>query len=359
MNTITILAVFWLLLIHLAPSLVSYHGHYCFAFLQSRYNKVHHLSPIFASVGIDLGTTFSLISFVNNNTSKIIPIDGRRSLPSVVAFKENHDILVGEEAKRQQIANPLNTFSSVKRLIGRSSKEALGSDRNSLISRIDREDSKNQQECRLICPLLQKSVSPSEISSYIVKKLLEEAQLHIGDEDIIDKAVVTVPAYFNKQQRQATESVVTSLGLQKVKLLREPEAAALAYGLLQEERKIILVFDLGGGTFDVSVLEIGDGFVEVIATSGDAHLGGDDFDEVIVEWVLSQVKSQEGSDIESAIRSNSTAIEYLKKTAIQIKLALSTKPSESVSLQLPNETTLNVILTRGKFESICKPLLKR
>lgn len=260
------------------------------------------------SVGIDLGTTYSSVALIEAGSPVIVPVDGSRITPSVVGYPSKRDkggdgvVLVGELARRQLLVNPKNTFASVKRVIGRKVKEVTKKDALSkndhAVKRIAR-DLPRSSDVMLSSPALGRTdITPEEISSKVLKYLLDAAQsyltgegVQVREEDQVTKAVITVPAYFLPSQCEATEKAGIAAGLKKVKLLREPEAAALAYGLTQEKPQIILVFDLGGGTFDCSVLEVGGGFVEVIATSGDSHLGGDDFDDVIVTWLLEQLKA--------------------------------------------------------------------
>lgn len=281
------------------------------------------------SVGIDLGTTYSSVAVVEGGIPQIIPAEGLRITPSVVGYMEGDSnqqqrVLVGEKARRQLLVNPRNTFASVKRVIGRTTGEVKKKNSVSMNDHASLKVSNraaHNTTLSMFCPAIQKELLPEEISTQVLRHLLDAAQRHLcgsrvqrsegtlhsegtepavrDDADVITKAVITVPAYFLPSQCEATERAGLAAGLTKVKLLREPEAAALAYGLTQEKPQIILVFDLGGGTFDCSVLEVGGGFVEVIATSGDNHLGGDDFDDVIVNYILDQVRVDivNGADI--------------------------------------------------------------
>ena len=224
------------------------------------------------SVGIDLGTTYSAISIMEAGRPKIIPINGDRIIPSIVGYLPNNTILVGELARRQMVVNPHNTFASVKRVIGRTINEILTNGDKLSTLKIDNKNVNKHAICTLKCPILSRPLLPEEVSAEVLKQLLSAASTYIGTNTPITNAVITVPAYYMPTQCQATERAGKLAGLNKIKLLREPEAAALAYGLARKSPQVVLVFDLGGGTFDVSILEVGGGLVEVIATSGDAHL---------------------------------------------------------------------------------------
>ena len=235
-------------------------------------------TPSARSVGIDLGTTYSAISIMEAGRPKIIPINGDRIIPSIVGYLPNNTILVGELARRQMVVNPHNTFASVKRVIGRTINEILTNGDKLSTLKIDNKNVNKHTICTLKCPILNRPLLPEEVSAEVLKQLLSAASTYIGS-DTIANAVITVPAYYMPTQCQATERAGKLAGLNKIKLLREPEAAALAYGLARKSPQVVLVFDLGGGTFDVSILEVGGGLVEVIATSGDAHL-------VSIRWYL-------------------------------------------------------------------------
>lgn len=297
----------------------------------------------------------------------IVPIAGRPVMPSIVTYCEDGSTIVGEAARQQEVCNPRNTFSSVKRIIGKSSKEAKSGRDRCFSSKILPSDAMNSVSCRLVCPALNSTVTPEEVSSLILKKLIAEASSYMNQRtrqlnstNIVSRAVITVPAYFSRFQREATERAGRLAGLQKVRLLREPEAAALAYGLDLSEQQLVLVFDLGGGTLDVSVLDVGNGFVEVIATNGDPHLGGDDFDYVIVDWLVDQFElvSKEGA---RHVRNDVLALARLREIALQAKKQLSVAvdctieiPSLYKGVGLPSTK-----LTRGKFESLSRHLLAR
>ena len=236
-------------------------------------------TPSTRSVGIDLGTTYSAISIMEAGRPKIIPINGDRIIPSIVGYLPNNTILVGELARRQMVVNPHNTFASVKRVIGRTINEILTNGDKLSTLKIDNKNVNKHTICTLKCPILNRPLLPEEVSAEVLKQLLSAASTYIGTNTPITNAVITVPAYYMPSQCQATERAGKLAGLNKIKLLREPEAAALAYGLARKSPQVVLVFDLGGGTFDVSILEVGGGLVEVIATSGDAHL-------VSIRWYL-------------------------------------------------------------------------
>jgi molecular chaperone DnaK len=318
------------------------------------------------SVGIDLGTTYSLVAVVEDGVPIIVPIEGRPIMPSIVAYCEDGSSLVGEAARQQEVRNPRNTFSSVKRIIGKSSREAK-SGRDRCFSSKILPDAITSRACRLACPALNSSVTPEEVSSLILQKLIVEASRYMNQRtrqlnstNIVSRAVITVPAYFSRSQREATEQAGRLAGLQKVRLLREPEAAALAYGLDLSEQQLVLVFDLGGGTLDVSVLDVGNGFVEVIATNGDPHLGGDDFDYVIVDWLVDQFElvSKEGA---RHVRNDVLALARLRDIALQAKKQLSVAADCTIEIpSLYNGVGLPATkLTRGKFESLSRHLLAR
>jgi molecular chaperone DnaK len=287
-------------------------------------------------------------------------------MPSIVAYCEDGSSLVGEAARQQEVRNPRNTFSSVKRIIGKSSREAK-SGRDRCFSSKILPDAITSRACRLVCPALNSSVTPEEVSSLILQKLIVEASRYMNQRtrqlnstNIVSRAVITVPAYFSRSQREATEQAGRLAGLQKVRLLREPEAAALAYGLDLSEQQLVLVFDLGGGTLDVSVLDVGNGFVEVIATNGDPHLGGDDFDYVIVDWLVDQFElvSKEGA---RHVRNDVLALARLRDIALQAKKQLSVAADCTIEIPyLYNGVGLPATkLTRGKFESLSRHLLAR
>ncbi|HRD41921.1 MAG TPA: Hsp70 family protein, partial [Prochlorococcaceae cyanobacterium AMR_MDS_5431] len=228
-------------------------------------------------VGIDLGTTNSCVAVIEGGKPTVIAnAEGFKTTPSVVAYTKGQDQLVGQIAKRQAVMNPENTFYSVKRFIGRRVDEI-----NEESKEVSYTVEKSGSNVKLACPVLKKQFAPEEISAQILRKLADDAGKYLGSP--VSQAVITVPAYFNDSQRQATKDAGKIAGLEVLRIINEPTAAALAYGLDKKNNEKILVFDLGGGTFDVSVLEVGDGVFEVLSTSGDTHLGGDDFDKVIVD----------------------------------------------------------------------------
>jgi molecular chaperone DnaK len=231
-------------------------------------------------VGIDLGTTNSVVAVVQAGTPAVIPnAEGFRTTPSIVGYaQKTKELIVGAMAKRQSVINPENTFYSVKRFIGSKSNEI--NEESKQVSYKVTEDERGN--VKIYCPILDKSFSPEEISSQVLRKLTDDASKFLNE--TVTKAVITVPAYFNDSQRQATKDAGKIAGLEVLRIINEPTAAALAYGLDKKANETILIFDLGGGTFDVSILEVGDGVFEVLATAGDSHLGGDDFDSVIMKY---------------------------------------------------------------------------
>ena len=306
-------------------------------------------------VGIDLGTTNSVVAAIEGGQpSVIINAEGLRTTPSIVAYTKKQELLVGQIAKRQAVINPENTFFSVKRFIG--SKEAeISEDSKKLPYKVDKDQNDN---LKIKCPALNKDFSPEEISAQILRKLINDAKDYLGQD--VTKAVITVPAYFNDSQRQATMDAGKIAGIEVLRIINEPTAASLAYGLDKKQNETILVFDLGGGTFDVSVLEVGDGIFEVLATAGDTALGGDDFDNTIVNWLINNFKEQEGIDLSTDIQ----ALQRLTEAAEKAKIELSTV--EKTTIQLPfiaadktGPKHLENELTRTLFESLCEKLINR
>ncbi len=283
------------------------------------------------AVGIDLGTTNSVVSVLEGGESVVIPnAEGHRTTPSVVAFTKSGEILVGEVAKRQAITNPDRTIRSVKRQMG-----------SSWTTKIDN-----------------KAWTPQEISAQILMKLKRDAEAYLGDK--VTQAVVTVPAYFGDSQRQATKEAGEIAGLEVLRLVAEPTAASLAYGLDKEAEQTILVFDLGGGTFDVSILEIAEGVFDVKATNGDAHLGGDDWDQKIVEHLLKEVKNNHGVDLSK----DRMALQRMQEAAEKAKIELSQATQTTINLPFLTATQsgpihLEVNLTRSQFEQMTEDLLER
>jgi len=306
-------------------------------------------------VGIDLGTTNSVISVLEGGNPYVITnAEGGRTTPSVVAFTQNGETLVGQLAKRQAVVNPENTFYSIKRFIGCKFDEVK--DDSNRISYKIKEDSKGN--IKIISPSLNKEFSPEEISASILKKLASDASRYL--KETITEAVVTVPAYFNDSQRMATKDAGTIAGLNVLRILNEPTAAALAYGLDKKTNEIVLIFDLGGGTFDVSILEVGDEVFEVLATSGDTHFGGDDFDHIIVEYILSTFKKNEGIDLSN----EKQAFQRILEAAEKAKIELSTLQSTHINLPfiyIDGQTPKNIDIQidRSKFETLSKNLIIR
>lgn len=306
-------------------------------------------------VGIDLGTTNSVVAVMEGGKPTVIPNkEGLRTTPSVVAYTKKKDKLVGHIAKRQAVMNPENTFYSVKRFIGRKQEEVNNeSQQSSYNVKTD-----NNLNIKLACPALNKEFSPEEISAQVLRKLVEDASTYLGQP--VTQAVITVPAYFNDSQRQATKDAGQIAGLEVLRIINEPTAASLSYGLDKKENETILVFDLGGGTFDVSILEVGDGVFEVLSTSGDTHLGGDDFDNKIVEWLINEFKNDEGIDLGN----DRQALQRLTESAEKAKMELSSLSQTDINLPFITSTDtgpkhLEKTITRAKFENLCKDLIDR
>lgn len=283
------------------------------------------------TIGIDLGTTNSVVAVMEGGKPTVIAnAEGSRTTPSIVAFSKSGERLVGQLAKRQAIVNPDRTIASIKRHMGENYKVNIDG----------------------------KDYTPQEISSMILRKLADDASKYLGEK--VTSAVITVPAYFNDAQRQATKDAGKIAGLDVLRIVNEPTAAALAYGLEKDKAEKVLVFDLGGGTFDVSVLEIGDGVHEVLSTSGDTHLGGDDFDQKVMDWICEEFKKQEGIDL----KGDKQAMQRVKEAAEKAKCELSSVLETNINLPFitadangPKHLDLN--LTRAKFEDLCFDLLER
>ena len=305
-------------------------------------------------IGIDLGTTNSVVAVMEGGKPEVITnAEGERTTPSVVAYTKKSDLLVGQIAKRQAVINPENTFYSVKRFIGRKTSEVTEELRQVSYKVIQTEDI-----IKLDCPALNKQFAAEEVSAQVLRKLADDASKYLGE--TVKQAVITVPAYFNDSQRQATKDAGKIAGLEVLRIINEPTAASLSYGLDKKDNETILVFDLGGGTFDVSVLEVGDGVFEVLATSGDTQLGGDDFDEKIVQWLIKEFKDQEGIDLTQ----DSQALQRLTEAAEKAKIELSTLTQSSINLPFISVTAdgpkhLEKDLTRTKFEELCSDLIER
>ena len=282
-------------------------------------------------IGIDLGTTNSCVAVMEGGKPTVIPnAEGQRTTPSVVAFTKTGERLIGDPAKRQAITNPERTISSIKRHMGTDYKVTIDG----------------------------KSYTPQEISAMILQKLKADAESYLGEK--VSEAVITVPAYFNDAQRQATKDAGKIAGLDVKRIINEPTAAALAYGLEDEKEQKIMVYDLGGGTFDVSIIDIGDGVVEVMATNGDTHLGGDDYDKVIMDWMVSEFKKAEGVDLSN----DKMALQRLKGAAEKAKKVLSSSTISSINLPFvtagqDGPKHLDMTLTRAKFDELTASLTSR
>jgi len=306
-------------------------------------------------VGIDLGTTNSVVAVLEGGSPTVIPTsEGSNLLPSIVAFNKNGERLVGQPAKRQAIVNPENTIFSIKRFMGRHYGE-VETERKRVPYQVVAGPA---DDARVKIPNTGKTYTPQEISAMILGKLKADAEAYLGEP--VTKAVITVPAYFNDSQRQATKDAGQIAGLEVLRIINEPTAAALAYGLDKKSNETILVFDLGGGTFDVSILEVGDGVVEVKATSGDTHLGGDDWDAVIVDWLINEFKKEQGIDL----RTDRQALQRLKEAAEKAKIELSSLMETEINLPYitadqngPKHLLLK--LTRAKFEQLSEALVAR
>jgi molecular chaperone DnaK len=305
-------------------------------------------------VGIDLGTTNSCVAVMEGGKPTVIAnAEGFRTTPSVVAYAKNGDRLVGQIAKRQAVMNPENTFYSVKRFIGRRFDEVTHE-----ATEVSYKVINDGNSVRIDCPGLGKKFAPEEISAQVLRKLVDDASKYLGE--TVTQAVITVPAYFNDSQRQATKDAGKIAGIEVLRIINEPTAASLAYGLDKKSNETILVFDLGGGTFDVSVLEVGDGVFEVLATSGDTHLGGDDFDKKIVDHLADTFMKSEGIDL----RKDRQALQRLTEAAEKAKIELSSVTQAEINLPFITATQdgpkhLDLTLTRAKFEEICSDLIER
>ena len=306
-------------------------------------------------VGIDLGTTNSVVAVMEGGKPTVIPnSEGSRTTASVVAYTKNGDKLVGQIAKRQAVINPENTFYSVKRFIG-CKKEEIKRELQQSSYTIISDDNFN---IKIKCPALNKNFAPEEISAQVLRKLVEDASKYLGES--ITQAVITVPAYFNDSQRQATKDAGKIAGLDVLRIINEPTAASLSYGLEKQNNETILVFDLGGGTFDVSVLEVGDGVFEVLSTSGDTHLGGNDFDSKIVEWLIQEFKNDENIDLGK----DKQALQRLTEAAEKAKIELSNLSETNINLPFITATDtgpkhLEKVMTRAKFENLCTDLISK
>ena len=306
-------------------------------------------------VGIDLGTTNSVVAAIEGGQpSVIVNAEGLRTTPSIVAYTKKQELLVGQIAKRQAVINPENTFFSVKRFIG-SKESEISAEAKTLPYKVNKDQNDN---IKINCPALNKEFSPEEISAQVLRKLINDATTYLGQD--VKQAVITVPAYFNDSQRQATMDAGKIAGVEVLRIINEPTAASLAYGLDKNQNETILVFDLGGGTFDVSILEVGDGIFEVLSTAGDTNLGGDDFDAALVKWLINDFNEKEGINLVKDIQ----ALQRLTEAAEKAKIELSTIDKTTISLPFitADQTGPKHIeqeLTREVFEKLCEDLINR
>ena len=306
-------------------------------------------------IGIDLGTTNSCVSIMEGTQPKVLEnAEGARTTPSVVAFSDNDEKLIGQPAKRQAVTNPENTIFAVKRLVGRNFSDPL------VKKDIETSPFKiiNSEKGDAWIEAKGKKYSPSQISAFVLQKMKETAEKYLGQE--VTKAVITVPAYFNDAQRQATKDAGKIAGLEVLRIINEPTAASLAYGLDKKANKKIAVYDLGGGTFDVSILELGDGVFEVKSTNGDTFLGGEDFDNTIVEYLLSEFKKDNGIDL----KSDKLALQRLKEAAEKAKIELSSAAQTEINLPFitadkTGPKHINLKMTRAKLEALVEDLIKK
>jgi molecular chaperone DnaK len=306
-------------------------------------------------IGIDLGTTNSVVAVMEGGDPTVIPTaEGGRLCPSVVAFNKSGERMVGQTAKRQAVVNSENTIYSIKRFIGRRFDEV--ETERKMVSYETVEGPSG--DVRVEIPGTGKEYTPQEISAMILAKLKNDAEAYLGE--TVTKAVITVPAYFNDSQRQATKDAGKIAGLEVMRIINEPTAAALAYGLDKKENETILVFDLGGGTFDVSLLDVGEGVVEVKATNGDTHLGGDDWDQRVLTWIADEFKKEQGIDL----RADRQALQRLREAAEKAKIELSTVTETEINLPFITADAsgpkhLQMKLTRAKFEQLTEDLVDR
>jgi len=306
-------------------------------------------------IGIDLGTTNSVVAVMEGGDPTVIPTaEGPRLLPSVVGFNKNNERMVGQTAKRQAVINPENTVYSIKRFMGRRFDE-VETERKMVSYQVIQGPS---NDARVRIPIMKVDYTPQDISAMILAKLKQDAEAYLGEP--VKQAVITVPAYFNDSQRQATKDAGKIAGLEVLRIINEPTAAALAYGLDKKDNETILVFDLGGGTFDVSVLEVGGGVIEVRATNGDTHLGGDDWDERIVNWVADEFKSDTGIDL----RKDRQALQRLREASEKAKIEISSVIETEINLpyitaDVNGPKHLQMKLSRARFEQLTEDLVAR
>jgi len=306
-------------------------------------------------IGIDLGTTNSVVAVMEGGDPVVIPsAEGARTTPSVVAFTKDGERLVGQVAKRQAVTNPTNTVSSIKRFMGRKCSEVI-SERKLVPYEIECDA---QDRVQVKAPNAGKTFTPPELSAMVLQKMKQTAEEYLGQE--VTQAVITVPAYFNDAQRQATKDAGKVSGLEVMRIINEPTAAALAYGLDKKADEKIAVFDLGGGTYDISILELGDGVFEVKATNGDTHLGGDDFDQRVIDWLVGEFKKDQGIDLSQ----DAMALQRLKEASEKAKMELSSTMQTDINLPFitadqTGPKHLNLSLTRAKFEQLVDDLIQR
>ena len=304
-------------------------------------------------IGIDLGTTNSCVAVMEGGEPTVIPnSEGGRTTPSVVAFSKTGERLVGQVAKRQAITNPQKTIYSIKRFMGRRHAE-VGRE----IEEVPYKVISGQNDVARV-KIEDKEYTPQEISAMILQKMKQTAEDYLGEK--VTDAVITVPAYFNDSQRQETKEAGEIAGLNVKRIINEPTAASLAYGLDKKKNEKIAVFDLGGGTFDISILEIGDGVFEVKSTNGDTHLGGDDFDQRVIDWMVDEFIKLEGVDLSK----DPMALQRLKEAAEKAKVEISSTTQTEINLPFITATDtgpkhLNMLLTRSKFEQLCDDLFQR
>ena len=304
-------------------------------------------------IGIDLGTTNSVVSVMEGGEVKVIQnLEGSRLTPSVVAFVPGGSRLVGAPAKRQAVTNPTRTIFSIKRFMGRRHREVTGEEKTVPYKLV------GGAEELVKVDVDAKQHTPPEVSAMILGNLKESAEAFLGEK--VEKAVITVPAYFNDSQRQATKDAGTIAGLEVVRIINEPTASALAFGLEKKKGGKVAVYDLGGGTFDISILDIGDGVFEVLSTNGDTHLGGDDFDKVLIDWVADEFKKESGIDV----RKDAMALQRLKEACEKAKCELSSALQTDVNLPFITADAsgpkhMNIPVTRAKFEQLVDDLVER
>src|SRR6201984_2270337 len=306
-------------------------------------------------IGIDLGTTFSCVAVMEGGKAKVIENpEGARTTPSVVAFASSGEVLVGQPARRQAITNPENTIFAIKRLIGRRYDDSMVEKHKSLVPyKVVRGDNGDAWVA-----VRRNGYSPSQISAFILTRMRETAEAYLGEK--VTQAVITVPAYFNDSQRQATKDAGRIAGLEVLRIINEPTAAALAYGLEKKGTGKIAVYDLGGGTFDISILEVGDGVFEVKSTNGDTFLGGEDFDKRIMDYLAEEFRKESGIDL----RKDRLALQRLKDAAEKAKIELSSTTQTDVNLPFITADKngpkhLNMNLTRAKLEALVDDLIQR